>query len=89
MKHPGHVLQRQAVLAHVDHVVQLPGLIGEQPAAKPDDQAVPPPGQVLVAGGVHQMSSKGRGGNGAWSEKHGASIREIMRRSQVRCGRRL
>ena len=43
-EHPGHVFQRQALLACIDHVLQPPGLIGVQPAAEPDNQAVQPPG---------------------------------------------
>lgn len=39
-KDPGHVFQRQAVLADLDHVVQLASLIRSQPVTEPDHQVV-------------------------------------------------
>ena len=50
---PGDFLQGQAVFADFDEVVQLPRVLAVQPVLDPDEQAVQPPGQVLVIRRIH------------------------------------
>jgi hypothetical protein len=42
------LFQRKALLSHLDEMVKQPGLLPAQPVFQHDQQAVQPPGQILV-----------------------------------------
>jgi len=52
----GDFLQRQAVLSDLDEVVQQSCLPASQAALQSDQQAVQPPGQILVVSRIHLLS---------------------------------
>jgi hypothetical protein len=61
----GDFLQRQAVFADVDEVVEQPGLLAADAVIQADQQAAQPPGQVLEVRRVHALSLRvGRGDPG-------------------------
>ena len=57
----GDLLQRQAVLADLDEMVQQPGLLAAVVVIQADQQAVQPPGQVSISRVHVHHSGAGKG----------------------------
>ena len=70
----GDLLQRQAVLADLDEVVQQLGLLAADAVIQADQQAVQPPGQVFLVSRVHVHHSRGRQGAGQPASQPGLRV---------------
>src|ERR1700730_13863856 len=54
---PGDPLQRQAVMAGVDELVDYRGIVAVQPILQADQQTIEPSGEVLVEAWIHRYYS--------------------------------